>query len=95
MRPLANQLMQQEMLAANEIAMVNLNEQLSLLPEVVTKNANETMQQAQQVLLTELKALQVENAAVKTNLGPIGEKFGSAKDRSLRPTRRSARAVYG
>ena len=91
----ANQLMQQEMLAANEIAMVNLNEQLSLLPEVVTKNANETRQQAQQVLLTELKALQVENAAVKTNLDRLEKSLEAQKTEvsALRGVRRELSTV--
>ena len=91
----ANQLMQQEMLAANEIAMVNLNEQLSLLPEVVTKNANETMQQAQQVILTQLKALQVENATAKTNLDPLEKSLEAQKTEvsALRGVRRELSTV--
>lgn len=65
---LANQLMQKEMLAANEISMANVNEQLRSLPEVVSTNADATMEQAQQVLLAELKVLQAENASIKPNL---------------------------
>lgn len=65
---LANQLMQKEMLAANEISMANVNEQLRSLPEVVSTNADATMEQAQQVLLAELKVLQAENASIKPDL---------------------------
>ena len=91
----ANQLMQQEMLAANEIAMVNVNEQLSLLPDVMAMNANETMQQAQQELLTELKALQFENAAVKTNLDRLEKSLESQKTEvsALRGVRRELSTV--
>jgi hypothetical protein len=94
-KTLANQLMQQEMLAANEIAVVNLNEQLGLLPEVVTTNANETMAQTQQVLLAELKALQDENAAVKTNLNRLEKILEAQKAEvsALRGVRRELSTV--
>ena len=65
---LANQLTQQEMLAANEISMANVNEQLKSLPDLVTTNTDATMEQTQQTLLVELKALQAENASIKPNL---------------------------
>ena len=94
-KTLANQSMQQEMLAANEIAVVNLNEQLSLLSEVVTTNANETMAQTQQVLLAELNALQDENAAVKTNLDRLAKILEAQKTEvsALRGVRRELSTV--
>ena len=92
-KTLANQLMQQEMLAANKIAVVNLNEQLAT--EVVTTNANETMAQTQQVLLAELKALQDENAAVKTNLNRLEKILEAQKAEvsALRGVRRELSTV--
>jgi hypothetical protein len=94
-KTLANQSMQQEMLAANEIAVVNLNEQLDLLSEVVTTNANETMAQTQQVLLAELNALQDENAAVKTNLDRLAKILEAQKTEvsALRGVRRELSTV--
>ena len=92
---LANQLMQQEMLAANEIAMVNLNEQLNMLPEIVTTNANEGMAQTQQMLLAELKLLQVENASVKANLDRLEKGLEAQKTEvsALRGVRRELSTV--
>jgi len=92
---LANQLMQQEMLAANEIAMVNLNEQLNVLPEIVSTNANESMAQTQQMLLAELKILQVENAAVKANLDRLEKGLEAQKTEvsALRGVRRELSTV--
>ena len=92
---LANQLTQQEMLAANEIALVNLSEQLNSLPEIVTTNAEETMEQTQQMLLVELKELQVENAAVTTNLDRLAKSLEAQKTEvaALRGVRRELSTV--
>ena len=70
---LANQLMQREMLAANEIAMVGMSEMVGSVPSQITSHTSESLGQAEQTLIAELKAVQRENAALKQELGRIGQ----------------------
>lgn len=59
---LTNQLMLQEMLAANEIAVVALNQQLQALPGTVESSTSEALGETQQTLRTQLQNVQAETS---------------------------------
>ena len=68
---LENQLLQREMLAANEIAMVELNEMLSGLPGEVTGVTANALTQTQQALAAQLQQLQEENKTLGQELNRL------------------------
>ena len=68
---LENQLLQREMLAANEIAMVELNEMLSGLPGEVTGATANALTQTQQTLAAQLQQLQEENKTLGQELSRL------------------------
>jgi len=68
---LANQLLQREMLAANEIAMVELNEMLNGLPGEVTGATANALIQTQQALAAQLQQLQDQNKILGQELNRL------------------------
>ena len=68
---LENQLLQREMLAANEIAMVELNEMLSELPGEVTGATANALTQTQQALAAQLRQLKEENKTLGQELSRL------------------------
>lgn len=65
---LANQLTLREMLAANEIAMMGLNEKFDAMPAEVGSATNSSVSAAQQALAEQLQSLQSQNASFSGNL---------------------------
>lgn len=65
---LANQLTLREMLAANEIAMMGLNEKFNAMPAEVGSATNSSVSAAQQALAEQLQSLQSQNASFSGNL---------------------------
>ena len=68
---LENQLLQREMLAANEIAMAELNEMLDGLPGEVTGATANALTQTQQALAAQLQQLQEENKTLGQELSRL------------------------
>ena len=68
---LANQLLQREMLAANEIAMEELNAMLNVLPGEVTGATANALTQTQQAIAAQLQQLQDENKALGQELNRL------------------------
>ena len=64
-------MMLREMLSANEIAMVALNETLGAVPEQVNVKTSEGLTNTQQALATQLQALQAEVASHKADLSRL------------------------
>jgi septation ring formation regulator EzrA len=87
---LANQLLQREMLAANEIAMVELNEMLDGLPGEVTGATANALTQTQQALASELQQLQEENKTLGQELNRLQKALDAqaAEVSALRGVRR-------
>jgi septation ring formation regulator EzrA len=65
---LANQLMLREMLAANEIAMIGLNEKFDAMPAEVGSATNSSVNAAQQALAEQLQSLQSQSASFSGSL---------------------------
>ena len=65
---LANQLMLREMLAANEIAMMGLNEKFDAMPAEVGIATNSSVSAAQQALAEQLQSLQSQSASFSDSL---------------------------
>ena len=65
---LANQLMLREMLAANEIAMMGLNEKFDAMPAEVGSATNSSVSAAQQALAEQLQSLQSQSASFSGSL---------------------------
>ena len=87
---LANQLAQREMLAANEIAMVELNEALAAVPGDVTNTTASALTQTQQALAAQLLQLQNDNKALGQALTRLQQALDaqSAEVSSIRGVRR-------
>jgi hypothetical protein len=87
---LANQLAQREMLAANEIAMVELNEALAAVPSDVTNTTASALTQTQQALAGQLLQLQNDNKALGQALTRLQQALDaqSAEVSSIRGVRR-------
>ncbi len=68
---LANQLLQREMLAANEIAMEELNAMLNVLPGEVTGATANALTQTQQAIAAQLQQLQDENKTLGQELNRL------------------------
>lgn len=65
---LANQLMLREMLAANEIAVMGLNEKFDAMPAEVGSATNSSVSAAQQALAEQLQSLQSQSASFSGSL---------------------------
>ena len=65
---LANQLMLREMLAANEIAMMDLNEKFDAMPAEVGSATNSSVSAAQHALAEQLQSLQSQSASFSGSL---------------------------
>mgnify|MGYP001269857025 CR=1 FL=1 len=87
---LANQLTQREMLAANEIAMEELNEVLTAVPSEVTSTTTTAMTQTQQALAATLLQLQNENKSLGQELARLQKALDAQSDEvsSIRGVRR-------
>ena len=87
---LANQLTQREMLAANEIAMVELNEVLTAVPREVTSKTTTALTQTQQALAATLLQLQNENKSLAQELARLQKAVNAQNDEvsSIRGVRR-------
>lgn len=65
---LANQLMLQEMLAANEIAMAALNQQFEAMPKTMETSTNDALSATEQALRTQLQNIETETSRLLTQL---------------------------
>ena len=65
---LANQLMLQEMLAANEIAMATLNQQLEAMPNTMETSTSDALSETQQALRAQLQNLETETSRLLTQV---------------------------
>jgi septation ring formation regulator EzrA len=87
---LANQLTQREMLAANEIAMEELNEVLTAVPSEVTSTTTTALTQTQQALAAQLLQLQNDNKSLGQELARLQKALDAQSDEvsSIRGVRR-------
>lgn len=87
---LANQLMLREMLAANEIAMIGLNEKFDAMPAEVGSATNSSVNAAQQALAEQLQSLQSQSASFSGSLAGMRQSVDAqeAELSALRSVRR-------
>ncbi|NCF44344.1 MAG: hypothetical protein GWP70_05920 [Proteobacteria bacterium] len=87
---LANQLMLREMLAANEIAMMGLNEEFDAMPAEIGGATNSTVSAAQQALDAQLQSLQTQSASLSGSLAGLRQSVDAqeAELSALRSVRR-------
>lgn len=87
---LANQLMLREMLAANEIAMMGLNEKFDAMPAEVGSATNSSVNAAQQALAEQLQSLQSQSASFSGSLAGMRQSVDAqeAELSALRSVRR-------
>ena len=92
---LANQLTLREMLAANEIAMMGLNEKFNAMPAEVGSATNSSVSAAQQALAEQLQSLQSQNASFSGNLEGMRQSVDAqeAELSALRGVRRELSAL--